>query len=232
MKSSCTNESEIKKVTFIGLVLNLLLSALKITAGFYGKSQAVIADGVHSISDCVTDIAVIVGSTYWTAPPDETHPYGHRRIETAITVFIGIALAAVGTGIGWNAVTTFMDEDDPPRLIAFFAAVSSIIVKELLYQWTVRTGKKIRSSAVIANAWHHRSDAISSIPASLAVIISIFMPGYSFIDNIGAIIVCLFILHAAFKISWPALKELTDAGAGEQMCISIENIARDRKSVV
>jgi cation diffusion facilitator family transporter len=226
LKSSCTNESEIKKVTFIGLVLNLLLSALKITAGFYGKSQAVIADGVHSISDCVTDIAVIVGSTYWTAPPDETHPHGHRRIETAITVFIGIALAAVGTGIGWNAVTTFMDEDDPPRLIAFFAAVSSIIVKELLYQWTVRKGKKIRSSAVIANAWHHRSDAISSIPASLAVIISIFMPGYNFIDNIGAIIVSIFIVHAAFKISWPALKELTDAGAGEQMCISIENIAR------
>jgi cation diffusion facilitator family transporter len=231
LKSSCTNESEIKKVTFAGLILNLLLSALKITAGFYGKSQAVIADGVHSISDCVTDIAVIVGSTYWTAPPDDTHPHGHRRIETAITVFIGIALVAVAVVLGWNAVTTFMDKDDPPQLIAFFAAILSIVVKEMLFQWTVRKGKKIRSSAVIANAWHHRSDAISSIPASLAVIISIFMPGYNFIDNIGAIIVSIFIVHAAFKISWPALKELTDAGAGEQMCISIENIARSVRGV-
>lgn len=230
-KFVCTNEQEVKRVTFIGLVLNLLLSALKITAGIFGKSQAVIADGVHSISDCATDIAVIVGSTYWSAPPDDSHPHGHRRIETAITVFIGIALFAVALLMGWNAVTTFTDEDDPPRLIAFFASIISIIVKELLYHWTVRKGKKIKSSAVVANAWHHRSDAISSIPASLAVIFSIFMPDHSFIDNIGAIAVCLFILNAAYKISWPALKELTDAGAGEQICVSIENIARSVEGV-
>lgn len=229
--AASTNERKIRNITIISLFFNILLSVAKISAGVFGKSQAVIADGVHTISDCITDLAVIIGSAYWCAPPDESHPHGHRRIETAVTVFIGIALFAVAAGVGRSAITSFFDEDDPPQLIAFAAAVISIIVKEILYHWTARVGKKTGSSAVVANAWHHRSDAISSIPAALAVIISIFLPGYHFIDNIGAIIVSLFIFYAAFKISWPAIYELTDAGASKQMCFSIETIARSVKGV-
>jgi len=223
----CTNERVIKKVTFIGMIINIVLSAVKFAAGVFGNSQALTADAIHSLSDCVTDMAVIIGSTYWSAPPDESHPHGHRRIETVITAFIGLALVAVALGMGWNAVSTMTDEDNkPPEMIAFIAAIISIMVKEGLYQWTAIAGKKIKSQAMIANAWHHRSDAFSSIPAAIAVISAIIFPGYGFIDHAGAIIVCLFILHAAFKISWPALKELTDAGAGEQMCVSIETVAR------
>ncbi|HQN73662.1 MAG TPA: cation diffusion facilitator family transporter [bacterium] len=232
LNSVCTNERVIKKVTFIGMVINIVLSAVKFAAGVFGNSQALTADAIHSLSDCVTDMAVIIGSTYWSAPPDESHPHGHRRIETVITAFIGLALVVVAFGMGWNAVSTMTDEDNkPPEMIAFIAAIISIMVKEGLYQWTAIAGKKIRSQAMIANAWHHRSDAFSSIPAAIAVIAAIIFPGFGFIDHAGAIIVCLFILNAAYKISWPALKELTDAGAGEQICVSIENIARSVEGV-
>lgn len=214
------------------MIINIILSGMKFLAGIYGNSQALTADALHSLSDCVTDVAVIIGSTYWSAPPDETHPHGHRRIETAITVFIGIALFAVAAGMGWKAVSTMMNENnEPPEMIAFIAALLSIAVKEGLYRWTSIEGKKVRSSAMIANAWHHRSDAFSSIPAAVAVIAAIIFPGYGFIDHAGAIIVCLFIFHAAYKISWPAIRELTDAGAGENMCISIENIAKSVQGV-
>ncbi|HNZ53414.1 MAG TPA: cation diffusion facilitator family transporter, partial [bacterium] len=186
LNSVCTNERVIKKVTLIGMVINIVLSAVKFAAGVFGNSQALIADAFHSLSDCVTDVAVIIGSTYWSAPPDESHPHGHRRIETVITAFIGLALAAVAFGMGWNAVSTMTDEyNKPPEMIAFIAAVISIIVKEGLYQWTAIAGKKIRSQAMIANAWHHRSDAFSSIPAAIAVIAAIIFPGFGFIDHAG-----------------------------------------------
>lgn len=220
------SEKVVKKVSLWGLAINLLLSALKITAGYLGNSQAVFADGIHSASDSVTDVAVIVGSTFWSAPPDDDHPYGHGRIETAVTVFIGVLLVAVALGMGYNAVASFGEKSDSvPGMIAFAAAVISIIVKEILYRWNFAVGKKIRSSAMIANAWHHRSDALSSIPAAIAVIASKLYPGIGYVDNIGAIIVCLFILHAAYKISWSALRELTDVSAEEEVCDLIESLA-------
>ncbi|HNW82047.1 MAG TPA: cation diffusion facilitator family transporter [bacterium] len=226
------NEREIKRVTFIGMIINIALSALKFAAGIFGNSQALVADAFHSLSDCVTDVAVLIGSSYWSAPPDETHPHGHRRIETVITVFIGLALVVVALMIGWNAVSTMMDKDnEPPEMIAFIAAVLSIGTKEGLYQWTAIVGKKVKSSAMIANAWHHRSDAFSSIPAAVAIIAAILLPGYGFIDHIGAMLVCLFILHAAYKISWTALCELTDAGASQKVCDTIELLAKQVEGV-
>lgn len=222
------NQSEkiIKKVTFWGLFVNLALSALKITAGCLGNSQAVFADGIHSASDSITDVAVIVGSTFWSAPPDDDHPYGHGRIETAVTVFIGVFLVAVALGMGYNAVVSFGEKSDSvPGMIAFVAAVISIVVKEILYRWNASVGKKIRSSAMVANAWHHRSDAMSSIPAAAAVILSKIYPGIGYVDNIGAIIVCLFILYAAYKISWNALRELTDVSVEKDVCNLIESLA-------
>ncbi len=222
----------IKKVSVVGLVSNLVLSAVKIFAGFAGNSHAVIADGVHSVSDSVTDLAVIVGAAYWSAPPDEDHPHGHGRIETAVTIFIGLSLVVVAAGMGWNALDTFFDKKaHVPGKIAFFAAVISIVTKEILYRWNRSVGVKLNCRAMIANAWHHRSDAFSSVPAALAVIGSIVFPEYGYIDNIGALIVCLFIFYAAFRIMWPALKELTDAGVGEQERLKIESIARNVEGV-
>ena len=221
-----SSEKIVKKVTLWGLAVNIALSALKMLAGYFGNSQAVFADGIHSASDSITDVAVIVGSTFWSAPPDDDHPYGHGRIETAVTVFIGVLLVVVALGMGYNAVVSFGEKSDSvPGMIAFVAAVVSIIVKEILYRWNSAVGKKIRSSAMVANAWHHRSDAFSSIPVAIAVIVSKIYPGIGYVDNIGAIIVCLFILYAAYKISWSALRELTDVSVEKDVCNLIESLA-------
>ena len=232
MTENCdSTEKKIKLVTAVGLFANLILTVFKIIAGYFGNSQTVIADGIHSLSDSVTDIAVIVGSSFWSAPPDESHPHGHRRIETFITAIIGIALLAIAYGIGRNAITTFNDPDEAPSWIAFAAAIASILVKEILYQYTYHSGKTLKSSAVMANAWHHRSDAISSVPAAVAVIISMNFPAYPYIDNIGALLVSLFIVWTAFKISWDAILELTDAGADKVACESIECAAKGVEGV-
>ncbi len=217
---------EIKKVTWIGLFVNLILSLLKFTVGILGYSQAIVADAVHSVSDMATDAAVLIGVKYWSAPPDKDHPYGHWRIETIITGFIGIALAAVAVGIGYNAIATLKDHCiETPRWIAIIGALVSIIVKEFLYHWNVKVGRKVKSSALIANAWHHRSDALSSIPALLAVAISVIKPQWAFVDHIGAIIVSLIILKVSWDIVLPALKKLSDSGVSAKETEHIRSIA-------
>jgi len=204
----------IKKVTWVGLFLNLLLSAVKFLAGIFGHSQVLVADAIHSLSDMITDFAILIGASIWTKPPDENHPYGHNRIETFVTLFIGAFLFAVSFGIGQHAVESIRHyQESSPTFIALIAALISIVVKEFLYQWTHSVGKKIKSSSLVANAWHHRSDAISSLPAVLAVGGSMLFPGIRYLDQIGAIIVAIFIGYSAVKIMWPSIRELTDTGA-------------------
>ena len=224
---------QIKVVTWFGMLINVLLSGFKIIAGYFGRSQTIVADGFHSLSDTVTDIAIIVGINYWYAPPDETHPHGHRRIETIITLFIGIALLVVAVGISYRAlVTLYQKHSSPPDLIALIAALVSIICKETLYQWTVYVGKKAKSSALVANAWHHRSDAFSSIPAALAVAVARFFPAWSFVDHVGAIMVSLFIFQASWKVIWPSLIELADTGVSPEICDEIEKIILATQGVI
>ena len=213
---------EVKKATWFGLVTNLLLSAFKIAAGIIGNSQAIVADGVHSLSDTTTDIAILIGVNYWYAPPDEDHPYGHGRIETIVTFLIGLLLALVALGLSYNAIISFNDtRQSPPGLIALIAALISLSSKEALYHWTVSVGEKAKSSALIANAWHHRSDGLSSIPAAMAVVGARLVPEWHFLDQVGAIVVSVFVLQAAYRIAWPALKELADTGAPADECGAI-----------
>jgi len=217
---------EIKKVTWFGLVVNLVLATLKFVVGYLGHSQAVVADAVHSVSDTATDIAVLLGVKYWSAPPDKDHPYGHWRIETIITGFIGLALAAVAVGIGYHAIASIKETHIArPTWIAIIGAGVSIIIKEILYHWNVRVGKRVRSSAVIANAWHHRSDALSSIPALIAVAVSVINPAWAFIDHIGAIVVSLFILKVSWDIVYPSIMKLSDKGVSAKEKYEIKQLA-------
>lgn len=212
----------VKKATWAGLVVNVLLSGFKIAAGTIGNSQAIVADGVHSLSDTTTDVAVLVGVNYWYAPPDEDHPHGHGRIETIVTFLIGLVLALVALGLSYNAAVTFNEpRQGPPGLVALVAALVSLASKEALYQWTAAVGRRIGSRALVANAWHHRSDGLSSIPAALAVVGARLVPEWQFLDQAGAIVVSIFILHAAWRIAWPALKELADTGAPSDDCGAI-----------
>jgi len=209
-----TETSEIHRITWIGLIGNILISAFKFFVGFIGSSQAIIADAVHSLSDMTTDIAILVGVKFWSSPADECHPYGHSRIEAIVTVGIGVVLALVGAGIGYKGIATVRNKDIvQPHWIAIAGAVISIITKEMLYHWTLSVGKRLKSSALVANAWHHRSDALSSIPAAIAVALAVVNPDWSFVDHIGALIVSLFIMHTSWRIIKPALMELSDSGA-------------------
>jgi len=207
----------VQRVTAWGMVANLGLAGLKFAAGFLGNSKALVADAVHSITDTTTDIAILIGAPRWSAPADEDHPHGHGRIETLITAFIGLVLIAAAVGLGYNAVSTLQEaRDTGPGWIAFGAALASILVKELLYQWNARVGRRVKSSAMVANAWHHRSDALSSLPVAVAVLGTKIQPSWTFLDHVGALVVSLFILQAAWKIFWPALKQLTDVGASKE----------------
>jgi len=225
-------EQVVRKVTWVGLFVNLFLAGLKFAAGVLGKSQALVADAIHSLTDLTTDAAVIAGSHYWERPPDDDHPYGHKRLETLVTAFIGIMLAAAGIGIGWKAVSTLqLKAVSSPGWIAVLAALVSIICKEAIYRWTARTGKRLKSAALAANAWHHRTDALSSLPVLVAVAGAKLFPSWSFLDRVGAVVVSIFIIHASLKIIWPALSELIDSGVPAETRKKIRAIAHENENV-
>ena len=236
MSTSNSNQtairSRVRKITWIGLAVNLLLTVLKFVGGFLGRSQAVVADAVHSVSDITTDVAILIGVKYWTKPADASHPHGHQRLETVITLSIGVVLALAALGLLINAVSSLHHhEDRPVGLVALVAALVSLVSKEWLYQWTVRAGKRIRSMPVIANAWHHRSDVFSSIPPALAVAAALIGPDWAFLDHVGAAVVSLFIFQASYKIARPAVDKLVDQGAPEKELEEIRTIARSVEGV-
>ncbi len=206
----------VRRVTLGGMAVNVALSALKAATGYLAGSQALLADAVHSVSDLVTDFAVLLGVRYWTAPADEEHPYGHGKIQAVVAAAIGLALAAVAVGIGRTAALRLLDvarggEASVPGAIAFWIAVASVLAKEAVYRRTLAVARRFRSSALEANAWHHRSDAISSVPVALALAAAYFAPSLAWADSAGAFVVAAFILKAAWGIVRPAVEELTDA---------------------
>lgn len=211
-----------KKITYIGAIVNLLLTLFKIIIGKIAHSQALFADGIHSFSDLLTDAAIIIGAKYWSAAPDTNHPYGHGRIETIINIVIGLLLLSVGIGIGWNSLTAIGKETNSiPGWNAFLIAVVSIIAKEIIFQWTKRVGIKLDSKAVIANAWHHRSDALSSIPVAASVIGAKFFPELLYLDQIAALLVTIMIVKAACEIIWPSLLEIVESFPQEDITKTI-----------
>ena len=198
-----TREKEIYKVTLAGGVANLLLMAFKFVAGIVGRSSAMMADAIHSLSDFVTDLVVLIFVNISSRPQDESHDYGHGKYETLATLFIGLALAGVAIGIIVNGAVKFASwlqgEALPsPGKLALWAALVSIAVKELIYLYTKAKGRRLNSPALVANAWHHRSDALSSI-GSLIGIAGARM-GFPVMDPLAGILISLFILKAAADI--------------------------------
>jgi cation diffusion facilitator family transporter len=208
---------QVQWVTVWGLLVNLALAAIKFVFGIVGSSQALVADAVHSVSDLGTDFAVLIGAPFWSAPADAEHPHGHGRIETLITSVIGILLGLVGIALAYRAVSTLhLRHGSVPGWSALAAACASIVAKEGLYWWTRQVGRRARSSALIANAWHHRSDALSSVPVAVAVLGTRIEPSWIFLDHIATVVVAILIVGAAFEIAAPALRELVDVGAGKE----------------
>jgi cation diffusion facilitator family transporter len=212
-----------QRVTWMGFCANMLLSIGKLLAGIFGNSTAMIADGVHSFSDSGTDIVVLGFVKVSGKGSDKNHRYGHGKFETFATLIISLALLVVGAGICWsgiqNILKTFSGEPlARPSIIALIAAFVSIITKEWLFQYTVRIGKSISNQAVIANAWHHRSDALSSIGTLLGVGGAIFLgERWRILDPLAGVIVSFFIVHIAFKLGLPSAKELLEAALPEEV---------------
>ena len=214
---------EIYRVTFVGLVVNLVLSLLKLAAGVVGRSGAMVADAVHSFSDLATDIVVIAFARISAKPRDTDHDYGHGKYETLATIIISIALGVVGAGILVNSIRgirTVIDGGLLPRpgAVALGAAVVSILVKEILYRYTVRVGRRIDSPSVVANAWHHRSDALSSLGTLLGIGCAFFLGDkWRIADPIAALIVSVFIFKIAFDLIRTGLGELLEQSLPEEV---------------
>lgn len=218
-----TREQKISQVTIWGAVGNLLLTVFKLIAGLFGRSSAMIADAIHSLSDLVSDIVVLVMVKVSSKGVDDNHDYGHGKYETLATVVVAIILLWVGVellieGIGKIRLVLVGETLPVPGTIALWAALISILVKEILYQWTSRVGKKVNSSAMITNAWHHRSDALSSIGAAIGIGGAICFGGkWVILDPIVGCIISIFIVVIAVKMAIPALYELTDGSLPEEI---------------
>ena len=211
-----TREKEIYRVTLVGFVVNLILSAAKLAAGILGRSSAMVADAIHSFSDMATDIAVIVFARISSKPKDDGHDYGHGKYETLATIIISLALAAVGIGIlssSIGSIRTILEGGTLPRpgVVALVAAVVSIVAKEILYRYTVRVGRRIDSPSVIANAWHHRSDALSSLGTLAGIGCAYFLgEKWRIADPIAALLVAVFIFKIALDLIRTGLGELLE----------------------
>ncbi len=210
------------KVTYIGSVVNIILTGCKLFAGFAGNSRAMIADAVHSLSDFATDIVVILSFFISEKPEDESHSYGHGKFETLASVIIGLALFAVGLGIIYSSSSAIFDYFNgipiqKPGIIAIAAAAVSILSKEALYQYTKVYAVKLNSSAMLANAWHHRSDAFSSIATLIGISASVFFgEKFRICDPIAGIAVSFFIIKVAFDIAKDSFNELMEASLSKE----------------
>lgn len=223
MTKETAREKEIYRVTLAGSLINLLLLIFKFVAGILGHSAAMIADAVHSLSDFVTDVVVIVFVRISNKPQDKDHDYGHGKYETLATAVIGIVLLAVGTGILWSALTSIWTvwrggALEAPRVLALWAALLSIALKELAYRFTARIGRRLDSPAVVANAWHHRSDAFSSVGSALGIGGAILLgERWHVLDPIAAVVVSLFIMRVAVKLLHPCVDELTERSLPDEV---------------
>ena len=223
-------ERSIYRVTILGSIVNLLLLVFKFAAGILGHSAAMVADAVHSLSDFVTDIIVLLFVRISNKPQDESHDYGHGKYETLATALIGVILFFVGLGILWNGGMSIWHviQGQPleaPGSMALVAALVSIVAKELLYQYTALVGKRVDSQAVVANAWHHRSDALSSIGTALGIGGAILLgDDWRVLDPIAAVVVSLFILKMAYKLVVPSFEELMDRSLSEEIEADIRKV--------
>ncbi len=217
-----------QRVTVIGAIWDALLGVLKIIVGYLSQSQALIADGIHSLSDLVTDVFVYIASSNARQAPDKNHPYGHLRFETLTTVILGVVLIVVASGIAFEAFNN--DLTPTATWYGIGAVLLTIAVKEAIFHYTKRAGEKIGSRLLVANAWHSRSDALSSV-AVLAGLIGVYF-GYAWADKVASVVVALFIGKIAVEMIWENLAELVDTSPDPKVIEQIKTTADSLKDVM
>jgi len=216
-----------RKATLLGLFVNAFLILLKFFAGIFGGSQALIADAVHSISDLFTDAVVLLGIKIGRKPPDNEHHFGHARIETLASAIVGLALIGTAVYLGIDAALNIHQHTEyHPTGIALIGAGVSIALKEALYRYTVLIGRRIKSQLIVANAWHHRSDALSSVAVLLGVAGTLINPAWHILDALAALIVSFFIIKVGFDILRKTLREFTDTAPRPEIIEKLMQLSR------
>ena len=222
-----TRAQAILRTTIVGAAWNLALAIAKVLTGWLGHSHALIADGVHSLSDLFSDALVWAAGRKASQAPDLHHPYGHGRYETLATLVLGVFLLLVALGLGWDAIERLFTPERllQPAPLTLVVAAASILVKEWLYWYTLRYARRVGSDMLRANAWHHRSDAVSSV----VVLIGIggTLAGLPYLDAVASVIVAVMIARIAWELGWEATRELVDTGLDEERLTAIHRIIRD-----
>jgi len=211
------SEKIVKRLSLIGILGNIVLSAFKLFAGIFGKSGAMVSDAIHSLSDVFATFIAFLGVKISEKDPDEDHQYGHDRFECIAAIILGLILAGTGLGIGYTGLLKVLggnyDEIEIPTLLPLVAAIISIVAKEAMYRYTMHYAKKLGSAAFEADAWHHRSDALSSVGSFAGILAAIL--GFPIMDPIASIVICLFILKVAYDILKDAFMRMMDTSCGE-----------------
>ncbi len=223
-------EKKIRDITFLGIIINIFLVGLKIITGLLVRSTALIADGIHSFSDLATDIIVLAGARVSHRPPDETHPYGHKKFETIASQLIAFALIGVSFGLIFSAgISIYRGKVSYPGFFMLVVALISVILKEILFFKTRRISRQIQSASLYANAWHHRSDSFSSIAVLIGGVASLL--GWGHADHMATIVVGLMVMGVGGKIFYETLIELTEHSADRESIEIIERVLAEEIGV-
>ena len=225
-----TSESDAKarmqagsRCTWVSVGVNLVLTIMQIAAGIFSKSQGLIADGIHSLSDLVADFVVLIANRHSQKDADQEHPYGHQRFETAASLVLGLLLLAVGVGMLFSAVDKVQHPESLQQVhvLAIYVAAGALVAKELLFRYMLRVAKEVKSSMLVANAWHARSDAASSLVVGVGIAGNLL--GYPILDPIAALVVGLMVTKMGWKFGWDALHDLMDRSADEAEVVAIRH---------
>ncbi|MGV8804703.1 MAG: cation diffusion facilitator family transporter [Polaromonas sp.] len=217
--------------TWVSVGVNLVLTITQVVVGVFAKSQGLIADGIHSLSDLVADFVVLLASHHSQKDADAGHPYGHHRFETAASLVLGVLLLAVGIGMLWSAVRKLEAPETVPQvhIVALYVAGGALLAKELLFRYMLSVAKRVKSSMLVANAWHARSDAASSLVVGLGIIGN--LAGYPILDPIAALIVGFMVARMGWGFGWDALHDLMDRAVDEQEVDAIRQTLMDTPGV-
>jgi len=217
--------------TWVSVVVNLVLSTLQIVVGVVSKSQGLIADGIHSLSDLVADFVVLLANHHAQKDADQDHPYGHQRFETAASLVLGLLLLVVGLAMVWSAVLKLQNPDAVPKVhvVALWVAGAALVGKELLFRYMLAVAKRVKSSMLVANAWHARSDAASSLVVGIGIAGNLM--GYPLLDPIAALIVGFMVAKMGWTFGWDALHDLMDRAVDEQEVQAIRQTLLDTPGV-
>lgn len=223
------------RVSRNSIIINLLLSAAKLTAGIFGGSNAMVSDAVHSASDVFSTIVVMIGVKISHRESDKNHPYGHERLESVAALILAVILGGTGAGIGYRGIQMIVSGAEGkglaiPTILPLIAAIVSILVKEGMYWYTMETANKIRSDALRADAWHHRSDAMSSIGSFIGILGAKI--GFPILDPVAGVVICVFILKAAFDIFRDAVSKMTDEACDDRTMAAIAGVAKRQAGVL